>query len=80
MRTPLDDGIKGYRGYGVWLRQKHAGKRVFKVIVDAGFTCPNRDGSKGYGGCAYCNVDAYTPSLPRSLTCLLYTSPSPRDS
>ena len=68
MRTPLDDGIKGYRSYGVWLRQKFAGKRVFKVIVDAGFTCPNRDGSKGYGGCTYCNVDSYTPTLPRSLT------------
>jgi radical SAM protein (TIGR01212 family) len=37
------------------------------VIVDAGFTCPNRDGSKGNGGCAYCNVDSFTPSLPRSL-------------
>ncbi len=67
MRTPLDDGIKGYRSYGVWLRQKFAGKRVFKVIVDAGFTCPNRDGTKGYGGCSYCNVDSYIPSLPRSL-------------
>ena len=41
--------------------RKFAGKRVFKVIVDAGFTCPNRDGSKGYGGCTYCNVDSYTP-------------------
>ena len=37
------------------------------MIVDAGFTCPNRDGSKGYGGCTYCNVDSFTPSLPRSL-------------
>jgi len=68
MTTPLDHGIKGYRGYGSWLREKFAGKRVFKVIVDAGFTCPNRDGSKGYGGCTYCNVDSYTPTLPRSLS------------
>lgn len=67
MTTPLDVGIKGYNGYGSWLRRKFAGKRVFKVIVDAGFTCPNRDGSKGYGGCTYCNVDSYTPTLPRSL-------------
>ena len=52
----------------MWLRGKFAGKRVFKVIVDGGFTCPNRDGSKGYGGCSYCNVDSFTPSLPRSLT------------
>lgn len=58
---------KGYRSYGTWLREKFGGKRVFKVIVDAGFTCPNRDGSKGFGGCTYCNVDSFTPVLPRSL-------------
>lgn len=63
----LDPMSKGYRAYGPWLRAKFAGKRVFKVIVDAGFTCPNRDGSKGYGGCTYCNVDSFTPALPRSL-------------
>ena len=68
MTTPLDHGLKGYRSYGVWLRRKYGGRRVFKVIVDAGFTCPNRDGTKGYGGCTYCNVDSYTPALPRSLT------------
>ena len=56
-----------YNAYGPWLREKFGGKRVFKVIVDAGFTCPNRDGTKGYGGCTYCNVDSFTPSLPRSL-------------
>jgi hypothetical protein len=67
MSTPLDHGFKGYRGYGSWLREKFGGKRVFKVIVDAGFSCPNRDGSKGYGGCSYCNVDSFTPTLPRSI-------------
>ena len=56
-----------YNAYGPWLRRKHGGRRVFKVIVDAGFSCPNRDGTKGYGGCSYCNVDAFTPALPRSL-------------
>ncbi len=59
-----------YHAYGTWLREKFGGRRVFKVIVDAGFTCPNRDGSKGYGGCTYCNVDAYTPTLPRSLSAI----------
>ncbi len=58
---------KGYRNYGSWLRGRHGGSRVFKVIVDAGFTCPNRDGAKGYGGCTYCNVDSFTPVLPRTL-------------
>ena len=38
------------------------GARVQKVSVDAGFTCPNRDGTKGRGGCTYCNNDAFNPS------------------
>lgn len=33
-----------------------------KVVVDAGFTCPNRDGTRGTGGCTYCNNDAFNPS------------------
>ena len=36
------------------------GKRVYKICVDAGFTCPNRDGTKGVGGCSYCNNDAFS--------------------
>jgi radical SAM protein (TIGR01212 family) len=67
MTTPIDHGVKGYNSYGQWLREKYGGKRVYKVIVDAGFTCPNRDGTRGYGGCTYCNVDSFTPTLPRSL-------------
>ncbi len=59
--------ISGYNAYGPWLRETFGGKRVFKVIVDAGLTCPNRDGRKGYGGCTYCNAESYTPALPRSL-------------
>ena len=65
--TPLDSGIKGYNNYGTHLKAKYEGQRVFKVIVDGGFTCPNRDGSKGYGGCTYCNVDSFTPELSRKL-------------
>jgi radical SAM protein (TIGR01212 family) len=33
-----------------------------KVAVDAGFTCPNRDGTKGVGGCTYCDNNAFNPS------------------
>lgn len=33
-----------------------------KLAIDAGFTCPNRDGSKGHGGCTYCDNDAFNPS------------------
>ncbi len=36
--------------------------RIQKVTIDAGFTCPNRDGTLGRGGCAYCNNDAFNPS------------------
>ncbi len=50
-----------YNHYSHFLRERYAGKRVYKIIVDAGFTCPNRDGNKGFGGCAYCNVDSFTP-------------------
>jgi len=38
------------------------GMRMQKVSVDAGFTCPNRDGTKGMGGCTYCNNKAFNPS------------------
>ncbi len=66
MSTPLDFGHKNYNHYGAYLRNKYNGQRVYKVIADGGFTCPNRDGSKGYGGCTYCNVDSFTPELSRS--------------
>ncbi|HEX9080570.1 MAG TPA: TIGR01212 family radical SAM protein [Desulfuromonadaceae bacterium] len=46
--------------YGLYLRRRF-GCRVSKVNVDAGFTCPNRDGSKGTGGCIYCNNVSFSP-------------------
>ena len=52
---------KNYNNYGAYLRNKYNNQKVYKVIVDGGFTCPNRDGSKGYGGCSYCNTDSFTP-------------------
>ncbi len=54
------ENAKRYHGYGSFLKRRF-GSKVYKVIVDAGFTCPNRDGAKGWGGCAYCNVDSFTP-------------------
>jgi radical SAM protein (TIGR01212 family) len=42
--------------------RKSFGERVQKVTIDAGFTCPNRDGTKGVGGCTYCNNDGFNPS------------------
>lgn len=42
--------------------QQLFGARVQKLSIDAGFTCPNRDGNLGHGGCTYCNNDAFNPS------------------
>ncbi|MCK4676977.1 MAG: TIGR01212 family radical SAM protein [Bacteroidales bacterium] len=42
--------------------KNYFGERVQKVAIDAGFTCPNRDGTVGIGGCTYCNNDAFNPS------------------
>lgn len=50
-----------YNDYGTWLRQ-HFPYKVQKISVDAGFTCPNRDGRLGTGGCIYCNNDSFNPS------------------
>ncbi|MBI4400514.1 MAG: TIGR01212 family radical SAM protein [Nitrospirae bacterium] len=42
--------------------------RVFKIAIDAGFNCPNRDGSIGYGGCTYCGNASFSPNsrVPRA--------------
>ncbi len=42
--------------------KKLFGGRVQKLSIDAGFTCPNRDGTLGTGGCSFCNNDAFSPS------------------
>lgn len=54
------DGEARFRSYNRWLQEKF-GERVYKVIVDAGFTCPNRDGTVAVGGCAYCNNNSFRP-------------------
>jgi len=45
---------KRYRTFNEQLRERFGGK-IFKVSLDAGFTCPNRDGTLGIGGCVYCS-------------------------
>jgi len=42
--------------------KKCFGTAIYKVNIDAGFTCPNRDGSLGFGGCIYCNNDSFRPT------------------
>jgi len=53
-----------YNAYVDYMRQRFGG-RVQKVSVDAGFTCPNRDGTRGYGGCTYCNNVSFVPPYCR---------------
>ena len=55
-----------FNAYANYFRSMY-GARVQKVSIDAGFTCPNRDGSKGFGGCTYCNNDAFNPSYCQSV-------------
>src|SRR5512137_2753228 len=50
--------------YGSYLRRRF-GCRVSKVNVDGGFTCPNRDGKSGAGGCIYCNNTSFSPAGTR---------------
>lgn len=52
---------KRYNSFVGYFREKY-GRRLQKIVVDAGFTCPNRDGSVGLGGCTYCNNDAFHPN------------------
>jgi radical SAM superfamily enzyme len=42
-----------YRSFSSYLKERF-GEKVYRVSLDAGFTCPNRDGTLGYSGCAYC--------------------------
>ena len=51
---------KRYNDFSSFIRKKFNG-RVQKVSIDAGFTCPNKDGSKGVGGCTYCNNNTFNP-------------------
>ncbi len=54
-----------YNDYGTWLRNRFP-FRVQKISVDAGFTCPNRDGRISTGGCIYCNNRTFNPSYCNS--------------
>jgi hypothetical protein len=50
-----------FNSYAGYIKKKFGG-RVQKLTIDAGFTCPNRDGSIGTGGCTYCNNNSFNPS------------------
>ncbi|MBQ4306274.1 MAG: TIGR01212 family radical SAM protein, partial [Bacteroidales bacterium] len=56
---------KRYNTFAGHYRRKY-GERLQKLVLDAGFTCPNRDGTVGTGGCTYCDNAAFHPgySIP----------------
>ena len=49
-----------FKDYADFLSERFDGK-VQKITINAGFTCPNRDGTLGRGGCAYCNNSSFSP-------------------
>ena len=53
-------GPRRYRAWNEHVKTRYGG-RVQKVSIEAGFTCPNRDGLVGRGGCTFCNNDGFTP-------------------
>ena len=53
--NPFRETGKRFYPYFSYLKQRYGG-RVAKIPLDGGFTCPNRDGTKGTGGCVYCSA------------------------
>jgi len=60
MNWPDKFGAKRFNSYNHYMKS-HYGERIQKVTVDAGFTCPNRDGTVARGGCTYCNNESFNP-------------------
>lgn len=56
---------KRYNSFVGYFKTRY-GERLQKIVLDAGFTCPNRDGSVGRGGCTYCDNAAFHPSYSTS--------------
>ena len=46
--------------FNQYLKEKYGG-RIQKISIDAGFTCPNRDGKVAFGGCTFCNNTSFSP-------------------
>lgn len=51
-----------YNDFGSWIRKQFPQYRVQKISVDAGFSCPNRDGSISHGGCSFCDNRTFNPA------------------
>lgn len=59
--------MERYRSLGNFLKEKF-GTKVYKVSLHGGFSCPNRDGTKGTGGCIYCNPESNRPFIAEGKT------------
>ncbi len=57
---PAHFANRRYYAYNHWVKA-HYGGRIQKVSLEGGFTCPNRDGTRGTGGCTFCNNRSFTP-------------------
>ena len=55
---------KHYNDFGSWIKKK-LGCKVQKISIDAGLSCPNRDGTRGTGGCIFCDNMAFSPAYCR---------------
>lgn len=52
---------KSYKDFGLWIKEI-IGQKVQKISIDAGFSCPNRDGRVGWGGCTFCDNTTFSPA------------------
>ncbi|MDR1367204.1 MAG: TIGR01212 family radical SAM protein [Candidatus Accumulibacter sp.] len=68
MSAAIPEAFRGrrYNAYNDWAKERYGG-RLQKISVDAGFTCPNRDGLLGFGGCSFCNNEGFSPSYLKGL-------------
>ena len=65
-------GSRHFNAIGPYLKEVF-GDRIAKLSIDAGFTCPNRDGTKGVGGCIFCSADGgghYASDIPGQIRLL----------
>ncbi len=67
MFTDAQGRPKRFHGFGDDLRRRY-GCRVYKAPLDAGFTCPNLDGSVAVGGCTFCDNRSFSPNTYRNVS------------
>lgn len=59
-----------YTDFSTYMQRKFPGEKVQKISVNAGFSCPNRDGTIGTGGCIYCDNSSFTPGIASDIRIL----------